>query len=544
MKNTNVLTISKNRKIESIVCNIFCILSLFAFGYISIISLFQTSVIDPQNYSGEVILFNWDLIPINFLVLIVFGFAMYKLCSVFNVFAKIKMKYMYIALSVYVLVVGFLWVTSVTSIPAADSQSVFDAASKAAVNDYSSLVNGSNFHNHEFYKDVCYFNYYPFQLGFVLISEIVLRIFGVSSSMPLQYINVICVALSYVAVAKISKLVFKKRSIEFFTIVFLFLCLQPVLFCTFVYGNIIGMCCAIWASYFMIKYFQGNNYLFLIPASALLIVATLAKYNNLIYLVAFVIMLLIHMIRSKKWVNVLIAIGLCIVTIGSSNLVIMSYEARANTKFYDGISQTMYLNMGLGESQMAPGWFNFSTMTIYQNNNFDTNLSNQVAQAELSQKLGKFTSDPGYAVDFFSKKVSSQWNETTYESIWVSKVKAHTNEVNGAVESVYNKSLGQFLGIYFDQYMQILFLLFALGLGLLLFKNKANVETMLLPLVLLGAFGYHMLFEGKSQYVLTYIILLIPTASYGLNTIFCDNYSKIKNIFSKLENLNKKQKES
>lgn len=539
MKQTNISTINKRNKVESIVTNIFCILSLLAFGYVSIISLFQTSVIDPQNYSGEVILFNWDMIPINFIVLIVFAFAMYKLCSVFNVFAKINMKYMYIALTAYVLIVGFLWVSSVTSIPAADSQSVFDAAGKAAVNDYSSFVNGSNFYNHEFYKDVCYFNYYPFQLGFVLITELVLRIFGVSSSMPMQYLNVICVALAYIAIAKISKVIFKKRSIEFFTLVFLFMCLQPILFCTFVYGNIIGMCCAIWATYFMIKYFQGNNYLLLIPSAVLLIVATLAKYNNLIYLVAFVIMLLIHMIRSKKWLNALVAIGLCVVTIGSSNLVIMSYEARANTKFYDGISQTMYLNMGLGESSMAPGWFNFSTMSIYQNNNFDTELSNQAAKAELSQKINKFTSNPGYAVDFFSKKVASQWNETTYESIWVSKVKAHTNEINGAVESVYNKSLGQFLGIYFDQYMQILFLLFAIGLGLLLFKNKTDVETMLLPLILLGAFGYHMLFEGKSQYVLTYIILLIPIASYALNTLFCDNYSKIKNALGKFEKLNK-----
>jgi len=37
----------------------------------------------------------------------------------------------------------------------------------------------------------------------------------------------------------------------------------------------------------------------------------------------------------------------------------------------------------------------------------------------------------------------------------------------------------------------------------------------LLPLVLLGAFGYHLLFEGKSQYILTYIILMIPYAAWA-----------------------------
>ena len=52
---------------------------------------------------------------------------------------------------------------------------------------------------------------------------------------------------------------------------------------------------------------------------------------------------------------------------------------------------------------------------------------------------------------------------------------------------------------------------------------------MLLPLVLLGAFGYHLLFEGKSQYILTYIILMIPTAAWAAVTLI---ESKI-NLLSK-----------
>ena len=140
------------------------------------------------------------------------------------------------------------------------------------------------------------------------------------------------------------------------------------------------------------------------------------------------------------------------------------------------------------------------------------------------------------AFDFFSKKILSQWNEPEFESIWVSKVKGHTdNELasKGIGKAVYEGSFGQALGIHFNIYMQILYLLFAAGIYMMFINKKTNIETILLPLVVLGGFGYHLLFEGKSQYVLTYIPLLIPVAAYALNTIL-DASDKIKKVIAKI----------
>jgi hypothetical protein len=530
-----VATDYNRSKLEKICANIICILGFIIFGYIAIVSILQTSVIDPEKYGTEVILYKWDLIPINLLMLILFSVVIYKLNKAYDFFAKINMKVMYACLAVYVLLIGCLWVSSVTSIPGADSQNIFETATQAANNQYTSLYDGSDFNNHDMYKDVSYYSFFPFQLGFVFISEIIYRIFGTDSSMPLQYINVICITLGYIAIARISKLIFKRRSIEFITLSLLILCLQPILFCTFVYGNIIGMCCALWASFFLIKYFQTGKYLNFIPCAILLMIAVLAKYNNLIYLVAIGIMLVIHTVKRKKWQSVAFALALCIVTIGASNLVVRSYESRANTTLRDGISQVMYLNMGLGESYMAPGWYNGSTVSTYINNNFDTKASTEQAKAELSEKFNKFITDPAYTLDFFNKKITSQWNETTYESIWVSKVKGHTNDINGAVASLYDGNLGKLLEEYFNQYMQLIFVAFACGILILLLKRKCNIENMLLVLVLLGAFGYHLLFEGKSQYLLTYIILLIPFASYGINYLLIESHDKIAGVVSKLK---------
>ena len=90
--------------------------------------------------------------------------------------------------------------------------------------------------------------------------------------------------------------------------------------------------------------------------------------------------------------------------------------------------------------------------------------------------------------------------------------------------------------------MQILFVLFALGIYLLFIDRKTNIETVLLPLVLLGAFGYHLLFEAKSQYACTYIPLLVPTAAYAMNKILFSDYAKIRQLVEKINKKHSKTK--
>lgn len=506
-----------------------------AFGYIAVMSIIQTSKIDPANYGSEVILYETDNIALNLLFMSLFFVFLFAMKKRYNFFKNVNMKVLEFALPCYVAVLGLIWVLSAQSSPSADSQNIFEAATNAVRGNYQSMLDGGNFYNKDFYNGYSYFNFYPFQLGFVFICEIIYRIFGTSSAIPIEIINVLCVALAYIAITKICKLIFKKRSIEFFTIILLAGCFQPILFCTFAYGNIIGMCCALWAIYFLIKYFQTSKYILLIPCAVLLTVSTLAKFNNMIYVVAFVVMLIIHTIKQKKWQSIAFALAICIMAVGTSNLVIMSYENRANTTFKSGVSQILYLDMGLNESYMAPGWYNDMAKSTYINNGLDNKQADKAAMDNISNRFKYNFSDVDYAVDFFGKKILSQWNEPTFESIWISEVKGHYTELNGLANGIYNGSTGQFFEIYFNLYIQILYLLFAVGLYCMFLNKKNNIETVLLPLVILGGFGYHLLFEGKSQYVLTYIPLLIPVAAYGISCILNGKYTKIKEIVGKLK---------
>lgn len=554
-----VTAVKKRCMTEYVVVNIICLLVFLAFGYIAVMSFFQTSVIDPQKYISEVILYQSDIVPLNILFTVLFVIFLFAMRRFYDFFAKVNLRIMEIALAAFVILLGLIWVINVQSVPAADSYNIFEAATKAANDDYTPMINYSQFYNSAFYNGYSYFHFYPFQLGFVAFSELIYRIFGTESSMPIQIINVLCVGATYFALARITRMLFKKRSAEFIAILLLAACIQPVLFCTFVYGNIIGMCCAVWASLLLIKYFQTGQYRWIYPSGALLVLATLVKYNNMIYLVAFVIVLLIHIVKKKKWQSAVIAASLIVAVLGSNSLVIAFYENRADTVFCEGVSQTLYLDMGLQESYMAPGWYTTIAKDTYINYylsplfNGDPNASlsdaNDKAWEDIDNRMEKFN-DIDYSFDFFGKKILSQWNEPTFESIWVSKVKSHTateeqkeqyktptlgsEQMEGLVKSVYSKSAGQFLELHFNFYMQILYIMFAVGIYLLFVNKKSNIQTVLLPLVLLGAFGYHLLFEGKSQYILTYIPLLVPTAAYAFSVMLGGKYTKLKKLVAKI----------
>lgn len=532
-------TIQKANKAEFIVVNILCLFIFLAFGYIGIMSFFETSVFDQTNLASELVIFEGDNIILNLFFTALFIALLFWLRRFYDFFAKVSIRILEIGLAVWTAILGVIWIYSVTSVPAADSANLFEAATNSANDDYSKFFNNSGFYFSEYYNGHNYFHFFPFQLGFVFFSEIVYRIFGTDSSMPVQIINVLSLASAYFALARITALLFKRKSIEFIAILLLAVCFQPVFLCTFVYGNIIGMSTAVWACLFLIKYFQTNRWVWIIPAACLLMLSTIVKYNNLIYLVAFVIMLILHAVKNKKWQSLAFALAMCILCVGSSKLIIMSYEARANTQFESGLTQTMYFDLGLQESPMAPGWYTKTAVNDYMKGGFDAERGNAVAQTSIDRRLEEMSDDLGYAFDFFGKKILSQWNEPSYESIWISQVKQHSHELSDLAKDIYNNGFrGQLFALHFNFYMQILFVLFALGIYLLFIDRKTNIETVLLPLVLLGAFGYHLLFEAKSQYACTYIPLLVPTAAYAMNKILFSDYAKIRQL---VEKINKKR---
>lgn len=543
-KETTIAPNLKKQNIFETICSYgVTILCFLFFGYVAVMSVLQTSEFDSSNFGGEVILFNYDDLVMNFFLLGAFFLLVFALSRYANVFKKVNELALIVGLSVYTITLGFIWIFMAQSVPAADSGTVTQTAMDVTNGNYSSFISSDS----SFYNNESYYKIYPFQLGFVFISEIVYRIFGTSFySMPMQAFNVIALTALYIAIVAISKRIFKSKSVTFITVFMLAGCIQGILFTTFVYGNIIGIACAMWACYFVIRFMQSEekrNYLNILPAALLMALSIMAKYNNMIWLAAVSIALLIYIIKNKKWLHFISIAFIILISVGSFNLVIMSYEKRSGVELGKGVDQLLYLDAGLNESAMAPGWYNDLAKSKYLNANCDNELADSWAKKDIKERLDKFKADSHYRNDFFSKKILSQWNEPSYESLWVSQVKGHyfgDVQEDTILFSVYNGKINKFLYDYFDFFQMITFILFSVGVAGLI-KKKCSAETIMILTGLVGGFIYHTLFEGKSQYVLTYFIVMLMFSSYGLYLIlkpknFGNDNSEKKTLGTRITN--------
>ena len=177
-----------------------------------------------------------------------------------------------------------------------------------------------------------------------------------------------------------------------------------------------------------------------------------------------------------------------------------------------------YLDVGLGKSKKAPGWYSRKHYNIYRKTNGNREESDRLAKKEISDRLTYFKENPGYTVGFFAGKIVSQWNEPEYGSVWVTRVKKHYNgevKPGSMLYSIYWGKLGLYLHKFCDKTQMLMFVLFVVAMIAIL-RRRQKIEISMPLTILVGAFLYHFLFEGKSQYIVTYYILISFFASYGM----------------------------
>ena len=143
---------------------------------------------------------------------------------------------------------------------------------------------------------------------------------------------------------------------------------------------------------------------------------------------------------------------------------------------------------------------------------------------DIAQRLSEFAADPAYALSFYHQKMVSQWAETTFEALLVNRVMPSESPFPALVNSLLSGGGSRALTLYMEGYTLTLYLGFAAGAGLLalrLFRCKAQAWPCLyaplaLMVAVLGGFLYHLLFEAKSQYRMSYLPMMAPLGAWGL----------------------------
>ncbi len=483
-------------------------LMVFIWGYLSVSSLLETTRIELADPTLELSTYNRDGLIFNIIFLVCIFIILKNFFR--GAIKSINTNTFALILSLYTLALGLFWVLSVKSTAMHDSYMITSTAEAFLKGDYSIL----QFDNEK------YFYEYPFQLGYVLVCEIVNIFFKDNNYLiALQVSNVISLVFIFLGVIQATKYIFKNKEVTNTTILLLFGFVAIILFTTFIYGNLLGFALSTWAVVLELKYIRTDKKYLMVISAVLIGLSIMVKSNNMIVLMAMCIVLLIKFLDTKKLWDI-VSIVICVVVgLNILNCVIGYYENKADVDLGSGIPKILWLNMGLHESSgRACGWYNYAyTVSVFENNNYDSELSAQEGIGQIKEQLQYFYNNQNYMNKFFAEKILSQWNEPSFDSIWVSQVRDHIEATPEYVDQVYEGKAGEVILLFMNQYQQVLYIFAFVGL-FAMFKKK-DVSYCVLPLVILGGFMYHLLFEAKAQYVITYVVLLIPLGAYGFNLL-------------------------
>lgn len=483
--------------------SLFCALAL-VFILLSAVSFFSSCHLDksePLHYVYEFVVYAWDPLFLNSLLL----------CSLLLVFLfsypqLLKLRLFPLSACVILAHVLFavIWVFSTSAEPDTDSLELLLSAQRFAQGDYAFLSSPS-----------AYLRIFPYQLGYTSIIGFAVRLFHEDAIFAMQMLNTLAWGATIAALLSITNRLFRDRETRALCLLLLASCLQPVFLCTFVYGNLLGLCMMLWAIERLTSFLSHSNGMALATCIAFLVVSVLLKYNCLIGVLAVAITLALHALSRRRFPLVVLAAVALVLPLAAQGAVTHAYEKRSGGEWGPGMPQVLWLAMGLHESEdRAAGWYDGYSYETFISCNSDASAASQKALDNIVNSLWRFAQNPARAFAFLGDKLLSQWTEPTFESIWVSEVRAHARPIPPWVRAVYDGTPGRALTAFMNAFQSLIYLFGAVGLWRL--RRRGTLLHLPLALTIFGGGLYHMLFEAKSMYILPYYVMLFPYAAYGL----------------------------
>ena len=498
--------------------NIIILFMLFISFTVGTLSLLSTAVFD--NKKVETIIYepeNILLLLLLTIILVSILFIIYKSIR----FDEKTVKKIKIFLFFYTIILGIIWLSLTQSLPFADGELVDKATSDFTMRNYQLLEKGQ------------YFDKFPFQLNLVFIFDLIYKIVGYHNYMVLQILNVIALAGTYYYLNETIGLLFDNKRYQSMFLILCILCLPALLYCSFIYSTMYGLFLSTLAFYYGLLFVRKRKlsyFLIIIPAMC---IAVMLKSNYLITLLALVCILVMDFINKRKFYSLILIILLVIIQGIPSKLVQNYYRTTTHQDISKGIPTIAWVAMGMHEGEKASGWYNSYMFKAYKEANYDTERTKEICKDGIKKRIHFFVKNPKEMISFYGRKINSQWNEPTYESLWVSEHRKgmHAISLIKPVKSLYFGVLNKIYLEYTNVYQFIIFI--ATFIGIWLNRKKFSYEQLSIAVIIIGGFLFHLLWEGNSKYILPYFVLLLPYAAIGLSDIFQRLLSL--NLFKKKE---------
>ncbi len=361
--------------------------------------------------------------------------------------------------------------------------------------------------------DIDYITSYTQQLGIISILEMLYRIAGWENYRMFQALNAVGAALLVWTGYKLTKELSGREEPGVYFLLLMLGCWPLIIYVPFIYGEVLSILFSMLSIYTMLLYLRKQRKREMLYMALSIAAACLIRSNCYIVLAAMACVLVVKAIGDKKLRHVL-ALFCCIAVyfVGHMGL-IKVYENRLGVDLQHPMPSILWVAMATqeGEDGKEAGWYNGLAWDLFVDEcGRDQELAIERSKEVIAESMAKFQSDPSYMLDFYRRKIVSQWSEPTYAC------QVETNhrwsERSAFMDRLYKGDLWKPFVRVMDVYQSLIYwgaLLFLV----LMIRKKIPVEKLGLLIVVIGGFIFYIFWEAKSRYVFPYFMLMIPMAA-------------------------------
>ena len=418
--------------------------------------------------------------------------------------------------------VSLFLVIAVGGLPTADAAQLDEVIHQFAERDYSSISWG-------------YLRNYPFQVFYVYIGEILLRLFGEYDTVAWQLLNVIAIEFLMYFLYRITWELFESRRVCLIMQILSCGAFCLYAFSTFVYLDLVSMALSAGALYLQILYMKREKVRYEILAGVLVTLAILMKMNCLIALIAMILFLLVNALWkgiregsgvAARLLRALTLIALLIVMQTAASSLLEWYTfLRTGTELGDGFPFIAYIAMGLQVAEGKCGWYNGFTISIWAESGYDAQKTSELAWEAIRESFAEFDNSGRYTLNFFYQKFISQWGDSTCVSMKeLENTYRHTEETALADSLIFGtgSTILQWVMNVFHSMIYLGNLIYAgavltdrrRGTGSASTRRCAAEEAMIV-IFIFGGMLFHEIWEASGRYTMRYYLTMIPLAAWG-----------------------------
>lgn len=342
--------------------------------------------------------------------------------------------------------------------PKADQRKVVEIAAAFCNQDYSAVERGG----------YLYLN--PHQIGIALYFVILSKLFGELNIVAFQAMNIVWIIVSFAELVWISgNLDYKNGEKQrLMTSICVLLFFPWTFYVTYLYGTVIGEALSLGAICCLMLFKRKKSIVYIILGSISIAVAVLLKSNFMIFAIAMILCLISETISDNGKIKSILFICFILIAVMVGKIGVDNYlEKVSGGERIKGVPMLAYVEMGLQDGKTAPGGYNGYNHNIYIENNYDYEKTMEAIKNDMMETISLHCKNPMASISFFVKKVTAQWNNPTFQSLW-------------SIEG-----------------------------------RKGKINETLLILTFIGGFIFHIIWEAKSMYAMPFFLLLLPISCNG-----------------------------